>query len=198
RRFHQLAWVAAFAPVLREPVSGYGLGEGELWDHSLAVAIATREVFIEKGLRPCEDAFTAAMLHDVGKGILGSMLETDPAPEAETTYEEAELRATGMDHAEAGALFLEHWKLPPWLVAAVRFHHAPAECSILIPDVIHLADAVCLSVGVGAGRDGLRHRMCPAVAERWNVSRRSLERIASRTVDTFGAARQLMIVGERR
>ncbi|HVR85256.1 MAG TPA: HDOD domain-containing protein, partial [Planctomycetota bacterium] len=151
RRFYQLAWVAAIVPVLREPVPGYGLLEGELWDHSLAVALATREVFLEKGLRPCEEAFTAAMLHDVGKVILGGMLETDPAPGAEMTYEEAELRAAGMDHAEAGAVFLEHWKLPPWLITAVRFHHAPVECSFLIPDLIHLADAVCLSLGVGAG-----------------------------------------------
>jgi putative nucleotidyltransferase with HDIG domain len=197
RRFYQLIWVASAAPILREPVLGYGLGEGELWDHSLAVAIATREIFLEKGLRPCEEAFTAAILHDIGKGIIGSSLETEPESGAGPTYEEAELRAAGMDHAEAGARFLEHWNMPPWLITAVRFHHAPLECSFLIPDLIHLADAVCLSVGVGTGRDGFRRRICPAVAERWNVSRRSLERIALRTLDTFGEARDSMVDGER-
>jgi len=198
RRFYQLVAVAAAQPVLREPVPGYGLAEGELWDHSLAVAIATREILLENGLRPCEEAFTAAFLHDVGKLILGSALEAEPLAEAETTGDRAELRAAGMDHAEAGALLLEHWNMPPWLVTAVRSHHDPLDCSFLIPDLIHLADAICLSVGVGAGRDGIRHRISPTVAVRWNLSRRSLERILSRTIDTFAEAGDLMIHGERR
>lgn len=198
KRFHQLISVAAVAPILREPVRGYGLAQGELWDHSLAVALATREILLEKGLRPCEEAFTAAFLHDVGKVILGSALESEPEPEEDITFGEAELRAAGMDHAEAGAVLLEHWRMPPWLVTAVRSHHAPLECSFLIPDLIHLADAICLSVGVGGGRDGFRHRICPTVAERWNVSRGSLERIASRTLDSFEEAKRSMIDGERR
>src|SRR5579864_5194694 len=173
KRFHQLISVAAVAPILREPVQGYGLAQGELWDHSLAVAIATREILLEKGLRPCLEAFTAACLHDVGKVVLGSALESEPEPAEDISFEEAELGAAGMDHSEAGALLLEHWRMPPWLVMAVRSHHAPLGCSFLIPDLIHLADAICLSVGVGGGRDGFRHRICPTVAERWNVSRGS-------------------------
>jgi len=197
RRFYQLVAVAAVGPLLQAPLAGYGLGEGGLWDHSLAVAIATRELLLEKGLRPCEEAFTAAVLHDVGKLILGSALEAETGSE-DSVFEEAEVRAAGMDHAEAGALLLEHWKLPYWLVTAVRTHHEPAESSFLIADLVHLADALCLSAGVGAGADGLRHRVSPDVSQRWNLSRRSLERVLGRTLDLLAEAKDLPAVGGRR
>jgi len=204
RRFYQLVAVSAVGPLLKAPLSGYGLGEGELWNHSLAVAIATREILLEKGLKPCEEAFTAALLHDVGKLLLGSALETDPdadfleSEDEAATSEEVEHRAAGMDHAEAGGLLLEHWKMPYWLVTAVRSHHAPTESSFLIADLVHLADALCLSAGVGAGRDGLRHRVSPDVSQRWNFPKRSLERILGRTLDGLADARDLRVVGVRR
>jgi HD-like signal output (HDOD) protein len=200
RRFYQLVAMAAVAPVLRREVPGYGLGEGVLWRHSMAVALATREILFERGLQPSEEAFTAAMVHDVGKVVLGSALETMPEPDAleESTEEESEIQATGMDHAEAGGLLLEHWKMPYWLVTAVRTHHVPDENSYLIADLVHLADALCLSAGLGAGRDGLRIRVRRDVSDRWNLSRRSLERILGRTIEVLEEATDLLAVGEGR
>ena len=202
RRFYQLVAVAAVRPLLQPALRGYGLGDGELWDHSLAVAIATRELLLERGLKPCEEAFTAAVLHDVGKLVLGTALEAEMGPAGpgseNTVFEETEVRAAGTDHAEAGARLLEHWKMPYWLVTAVRTHHTPADGSFLIADLVHLADALCLSAGVGAGADGLRHRVSPEVSQRWNLSRRSLERVLGRTLETLAEAKALPIIGGRR
>jgi putative nucleotidyltransferase with HDIG domain len=188
RRMSQLVAAAAVAPLLREPLPGYGLAAGELWDHSLAVALATREILLERGLKPCEEAFTAGLLHDVGKLVLGSAPEAEPTAPDELLVEEAELRSLGLTHSEAGAILLERWKLPYWLVAAVGSHHAPSENSFLIADLVHLADALCLSAGLGAGRGGLRVRVSPEVSLRWNFSRRSVERIVGRTLDALAEA----------
>jgi putative nucleotidyltransferase with HDIG domain len=200
RRFYQLVAVAAVGPLLRRPVPGYGLSGGELWDHSLAVALATREILLERGLRPCEEAFTAALLHDVGKLVLGSALETEPEGVAndELSFEEDEVRVLGIDHAQAGATLLEHWKMPYWLLAAVRSHHAPLENSFLIADLVHLADAICLSAGIGSGRDGLRYRVSRETSLRWNLSRRSVERVLERTLEVLGEAKDFSGAGKGR
>jgi len=198
RRCAQLVAASAVAPLLRAPLPGYGLAEGELWSHSLAVAIATREILLERGLRPCEEAFTAGLLHDVGKLMIGGALETEPAPAdaLELLVEDAEIQALGMSHTEAGAILLEHWGLPYWLVAAVGSHHAPHENSFLVADLLHLADTLCLSAGLGTGRDGLRYRVSPEVSLRWNLSRRSVERIVERTVDALAEAGELANAGQ--
>ena len=200
RRCVQLVAASAVAPLLRAPLPGYGLAEGELWSHSLAVALATREILLERGLKPCEEAFTAGLLHDVGKLVIASALETEPAPSdsAELLVEDAEIRAVGMSHTEAGAILLEHWGLPYWLVAAAASHHAPSENSFLVADLLHLADTICLSAGLGTGRDGLRYRVSSEVSLRWNLSRRFVERIVERTLDALAEAGELTPVGQGR
>jgi len=200
RRGVQLVAASAVAPLLRAPLPGYDLAEGELWSHSLAVALATREILLERGLRPCEEAFTAGLLHDVGKLMIGPALETDPVPAdaVELLVEDTEIRAVGMSHTEAGAILLEHWGLPYWLVAAAGAHHAPGENSYLVADLLHLADTICLSAGLGTGRDGLRYRVSSEVSLRWNLSRRSVERVVERTVEALDEAGELIPAGRRR
>ena len=192
RRFHQVLAVAAVGPLLRAAVPGYGLAAGELWNHSVAVAVATREILLEKGLKPSEEAFSAAILHDVGKLVLGSVLESDPESAAAAAGAdpaaavEAERRAAGIDHAEAGAALLEHWKLPYWLVTAVRSHHDAADPSFLITDLVHLADAL------------VQDRVPPDSAARWSLPFRSLERARARSIARLDGVRTSAVAVEGR
>jgi putative nucleotidyltransferase with HDIG domain len=192
RRFHQLVAVAAVGPLLRAPIPGYGLAAGELWNHSVAVAVATQELLREKGLKPCEEAFTAAILHDVGKLVLGSVLESDGELSAlaaggdPLAAEEAERLAAGIDHSEAGAALLDHWKLPYWLVTAVGSHHDPMASGFLIADLVHLADAL------------VEERVSPEAGERWSLPPRTLPRILGRTLARLIGVRVSTLAGEGR
>lgn len=204
RRVHQLVAISAVRPLLLEPLPAYELGAGELWNHSIATAVATREILFEKGLKPCEEAFTAGLLHEVGKLVIGNAVVDEPdaifgCSDLEgLSFEEAETRVLQINHAEAGAVLLEHWNMPTWVVEAVRFHHAPPDYSCMMADLIHLADALSLSAGVGAGRDGLHYRLSPEVSLRWNLSRRSVERILGRTMEALDDAKDLVHSGRRR
>jgi len=187
RRFYQLIAVSAVGPLLRAPLPGYGLLGGELWEHSLSVALATREILHEKELKPCEEAFTAAFLHDVGKLVLSTALEDDPG-----AVESPDAGAAGFDHAEAGAALLNHWNMPYWLVAAVRLHHAASDGSFVIADLVGLAEGMCLG-----GADGDDEEMSE-MKSRWALSRRSVARIQERTREAFAQAQEPAGAGEGR
>lgn len=57
------------SPIL--DVSAAGLARLDLWRHSLAAALAAKTIAENTGLADEDIAFTAALLHDVGKIALG-------------------------------------------------------------------------------------------------------------------------------
>jgi putative nucleotidyltransferase with HDIG domain len=76
-------------------------------------------------------AFTAGMLHDIGKVVMGEAFKLEYSKiingeqlTGKVLLEQERIRF-GMDHAEVGARLLERWKFSPNFVAAVRYHHDP-------------------------------------------------------------------------
>ena len=61
--------------IFQRPLDGYESPEGELWEHSLRSAIACRELAkFTKGKVNPGLAFTAGLLHDIGKSIISEFL----------------------------------------------------------------------------------------------------------------------------
>jgi len=100
-------------------------------------------------------AFTAGLLHEVGKVI---MVSADESGYAELVLNARmfkrpvvviEKEQFGFDHAEAGARLLLRWNLPPNIVAAVHHHHelAGAEPSERLAATIHLANLIAHGTG---------------------------------------------------
>jgi putative nucleotidyltransferase with HDIG domain len=151
--------------LLNGALPGYGLQQGELWRHSIAVAFTARRLAVEVKLAPVEEAFVAGLLHDLGKTVLSAYLREDfeetmaVVQRERVSFAEAERRVVGFDHAELGARVAQAWNFPAPLVEAIRLHHAPAEAVIKprLAQVVHLADAIALMLGVGLGADGLSY-----------------------------------------
>lgn len=165
QRIVQLVLTLAVAPIARKSVKGYDLPPGELWRHAIAVAVGAEKVAVAIGIEPPESAFTAGLLHDVGKIVLGTFLEIDAAPimaeafEQGTTFDRSERDVLGIDHADVGGALLERWSLPSDIVNAGRWHHQPERCpgDKLIVDLVHVADALSMTAGLGTGADGLNY-----------------------------------------
>ena len=129
-KIKQLVMTSCVGAVMDGPIPGYDLPAGELWRHSIAVSVAAEGLSRELKLTGTDDIFTAALLHDVGKLILGQFIQDDlaaidAAAGTDVSFEIAEKQVLGTDHAEIGARILSHWSLPDDLVHAVRWHHDP-------------------------------------------------------------------------
>jgi putative nucleotidyltransferase with HDIG domain len=130
RTFIRLAFALSLEQILHCRLPGYRLDMGELWRHSLAVACGTSHlVEITGQARLQERAFTAGLLHDIGKLVLDQvMMEMLPLIQEVVQEEdllELERGVSGYDHAQAGALLLETWDFPEALVESIRCHHRP-------------------------------------------------------------------------
>jgi putative nucleotidyltransferase with HDIG domain len=110
----------------------YGFEFGELWRHSVATALASQRIAESKG----DDgnmAFTAGLLHDIGKNVLAEALEDHYAALIQQTEQsqqslmEVEKNLLHVQHAEVGGRLLERWNFPPELSTAVTYHHFPGE-----------------------------------------------------------------------
>ena len=175
--------------VLDKPVRGYDLSPGELWQHSIAVSVAAELLVKELNIDADNEIFTAALLHDLGKLVLGDYVKEDfsaikTAAGEGTPFQAAERRVLGTDHAEVGGRLLELWSFPESLVQAVRWHHEPdsAEEPGAIIDLIHVADVLCLMIGLGVGTEGLQYKPSPAATKRLGLKPRQLELVASQTL----------------
>ena len=170
----QLLLTVSVAPMARRSVKGYDLPPGELWRHAVGVAVGTERLAEALDIIAPHYAFTAGLLHDLGKIVLGTFVQVDADPikqiavEIGVSFDLAEAEVLGIDHAEVGAALLKQWSLPEQLVEVARWHHWPVRCSgdKLVLDLVHLADILCLQAGLGIGSDGLPYRSSPASMSR--------------------------------
>ncbi len=102
------------------------------WGHSVAVAVASEAIAKKTlGAKP-EDAFTAGILHDIGRLVLRQVMPAEFAQavaiarSGEAPLHAAEFETTGYQHDEIGQALGERWKFPGHLVDAVRCHHDEA------------------------------------------------------------------------
>jgi len=156
----------------------------ELWMHSIGCALAGQLICKKAGGVDTEAAFTASLLHDIGKLVLngfftkeyGNVLEK--VSTSGVSVVKAEKEIMGFTHAEVGGWLCERWKFPPLLVSPIKFHHqvekAPA-LHIRITSVVHLADSVCKRAHIGNSGDTMISPPHPLAEEQLKVGEHDLD-----------------------
>jgi putative nucleotidyltransferase with HDIG domain len=143
---------------LGEAQPGYGISAGELWEHSVVSAMGARAI-AAKLQEDQNVAFTAALLHDIGKLVLSSYLNQTGSVAIEENvnsghaFLEAEKTLLGVDHAEVGGRLLEHWSFPAGFSNAIRFHHDPlkARPDERLASLVYLGDLIAHFLGYSYG-----------------------------------------------
>ncbi|HOJ14080.1 MAG TPA: HDOD domain-containing protein, partial [Deltaproteobacteria bacterium] len=163
--------LACSSEILGQRLPGYDLDAGELWKHSLAVAAASRIIALKVDKALEQDAFSAGLIHDAGKLILDPhILERKEEFKAfvergDKTFLSAEQGILGFDHARLAWDACESWRIPEHIARAVGCHHDPTPSNgDLLCFVVHMADAVAMMSGIGAGLDGLLYTVHPDAA----------------------------------
>jgi len=174
-------------------IQGYGLTSEDLWKHSIAVALMSENLSKLVNIDNCEIIYTAGLLHDIGKIVTDESV-SDSIDKIQQdidndmlSFEEAEERILGVDHAEAGAMIAERWSFPEPIVEAIRWHHRPEQAEMTHPiiDMVHVADAVCMMHGFGIGRDELQYHCSQDCLDRLELSGQLLEKASSQLIDSF-------------
>lgn len=186
--------------IFNQPLEGYQSAAGELWDHSLRTAIATREIG-RFSRRPISTdlAFTAGLLHDVGKVVFSELLHSDAYQNADSqrganeSFLDLERRLTGTDHAEVGGIIAGHWNLPEPLVAAIRDHHCPSQAPQQdqgIAYAVHTADLLAMMGGTGTGIDTLAYGIDPNYEQYLDLNEGDMERIFLAVQEEFSSKKE--------
>ena len=131
------------------------------WAHSVCVGLVAEQISKATRVGRPEDAFTAGVLHDVGK--LAMMLcEPEKVERAARmvreegrTWRDAEFEVLGVRHQEVGAHLAERWRFPEHLVEAIRMHHPARMTPSLesLNDVVAAANLACNREGLACGFD---------------------------------------------
>lgn len=157
RRVFEVVASQSFAKTIPPTLKGYQLRADDYWAHSIAVAVLADRIGRVVGFTYPDLAFTAGLLHDLGKVVIATALE-GPAGLAlalpDTLHSvESERAALGFDHVEAGEALALKWNLPKDIAAATRWHHdpsnAPSATLRYFATVIQVADAASHVAGSG-------------------------------------------------
>ena len=184
------------------PCKGYDLEQGGLWQHSVACALLTRIVSKRLGWEETPTHFTAGLLHDIGKVVLNKFVKNYfdeikvRVHEEHLSFVDAEQEVLGINHAELGGRITAQWNFPESIVAAVRYHHAPASApqDHQIVDLICLCDTIAMITGIGGGADGLSYHAYEEVIKQCNLGENDIDRFIVQLDDRFQLVKEVLHV----
>ncbi|HUS58114.1 MAG TPA: HDOD domain-containing protein [Planctomycetota bacterium] len=129
----------------------------QLWLHSAACAVVAQGIGRLTRLSSVDDAFTAALLHDVGKLVLfqfarGPFVRSLSIQKAERCLDiSTERLIIGTSHAEIGRKMSTQWHLPPRLCESIGMHHGAGEVERSpLAALCCVADYICSSHGLSS------------------------------------------------
>jgi len=140
---------------------GNAINTRKLWEHAVGTGVAAKILAEHIGIDH-EIAFTAGLLHDIGKIILDTEYPEEYKKVIEYRVQndcfisEAEIEVLGITHAEIGAIIAKYWSLPEAIIDAIQHHHLLQEKEHQsLVSIIHIADIICRALEIGDPGDYL-------------------------------------------
>ena len=157
RRLKNILLTLSFSSTLGRRLAGYNLGHGDLWRHSVAVAMVAQRLAERVHYANVDEAYVAGLLHDLGKLVLDQHFKIDWTQVLEAGREfqlsliDVEEKLFEMNHAQVGGELAQRWELPVELIDAIAYHHMPvmAKTAAKLTAIVHIADILALRLGIG-------------------------------------------------
>ena len=147
------------SPVFTAQQDTFAAHKIDLWRHALSTAVGSQVLARETGEIDPEVAFTAGLLHDIGKVILAHAAGEEyfhllaAAADNQTSALQAEQTSFRLTHTEAAGRLLRAWHFPPLIIEGVVHHHDPfhARQHGLIAAVVFFGNIISHRLGHGYG-----------------------------------------------
>jgi putative nucleotidyltransferase with HDIG domain len=202
---YRLVCAIGFGGAMGFGLPGYAVEANGLWGHSLSAGMGAEYLAAVEAFGHFQPsiAFTAGLLHDIGKLVLNQILTPKSRTEIRAMISaqsrsrvEAEKAVLGADHAEVGACLLQNWHLPEIIIEAVANHHAPTmRPAVRLSAVIYLADCAAHLVGPSpGGSDAFALRPSPNMAELLGLKLEKVEQIVTGAHGAMKAVNQFLSV----
>jgi putative nucleotidyltransferase with HDIG domain len=185
--------------LFHKPLEGYDGAHGGLWRHDLFSAFAAKGIshYARRPI-PAATAFTAGLLHDIGKSVLSDFLKgsssqvlQDISEKKIADYSAGERLIVGMDHAEIGYELARSWGFSEVLQKTIRYHHRPQEAEEAIRPLVyavHLGVIIAMMGGYGTGSDSMQYHLVPEYTGYFDLGPDSLETILLAAQQEFAGA----------
>jgi putative nucleotidyltransferase with HDIG domain len=127
---------------------GYSLCKGGIYHHAVGTAVIAEKLAGLTGKVEPSLAYTAGLLHDIGKVVLDQYINSGfplfyrQLNEEGKNFSEVEKQVLGTDHTEVGASLAVNWSFPESLVETIRHHHNPEDARRRgsLVHIVYLAD----------------------------------------------------------
>ena len=136
---------------LMASLPGYRLGMGDLWNHSVATAMASQWFARALSYPNPEDAYVAGLLHDMGKLMLDQFALADYERLYDLVFRynltlyQVEQKLFDINHAQVGGIMAGKWNFPVTLIDAIQHHHSPnlAKTNPNLASIVNIGNALC-------------------------------------------------------
>lgn len=128
--------------------TGYSLCKGGIYHHAVGTAIIAEKLAQVTGATPPTLAYTAGLLHDIGKVVLDQYIHSAfplfyrQVHEEDNNFLAIEKEILGIDHTQVGSELARTWSFPESLIGAINHHHWPenTDQSTELVHIVYLAD----------------------------------------------------------
>ncbi len=149
-----------------------GFDNQAFWRHNLATAICSE--LISRTLHMKHDfAFTAGLLHDIGRLVLVSRFPKKyaeviaAAKKSDTSLLEAERIILGVDHVAVGLVLALQWNFSDAIQDGIRGHHEPDDKDLnAVASIVHVANSIVHALDLNHAENEL---VPPISQHAWNV-----------------------------
>ena len=190
--------IAAALTMHFDKLHGQSLHMDALWRHSIGCAVASRHLALLAGLDRAA-AFTAGLLHDVGRLVIDSHYPEEAAQaiawaeQNDLSHREAEYLLLGIEHTELGEWVCRHWRFGSDIVEAIAGHHRPPPAGpVSLIDVVHAADAITHALDLAGAATEAVPDVDPMAWDRLNLSESDLPALFARIESEFNELQSLL------
>lgn len=201
RNLVKLVLVTCTASYFRDVPSSTYAEPKELWRHTMGCATACQLLAEHCGYEQPATAFTAGIVHNVGKVALAQAVDEEliakvgsTASQAGLSYVQVERDALGLDHAAAGGIVTESWNLPVEIRRAVRNHH---DANLLATDseltsLLHVGDLMVLQLGIGVAFSDVDYSMASVALDRLHIDEGDMEPLQVEVLEELRRSAELL------